>query len=85
MGPIDDSLGMDWTKASYVGDGVYIMDATDRQGVLSVAIRTDREKYSSSAVIVLEKDIFESLVRQGRAEIAYQHNLRALQREQEGA
>ena len=85
MGPIDDSLGMDWTKAQYVGDGIYMMDATDRQGVLSVAIRTDREKHSSSAVIVLEKDIFESLVRQGRAAIAYRHNVEALKREQEGA
>ena len=28
MAAIDTVLGLDWSEATYIGDGVYLMDAT---------------------------------------------------------
>ena len=65
MAAIDTVLGLDWSGATYIGDGnVYLMDATPRQGVASVAVRTDREYQNH--VIVFELEVFKDLVSRGR-------------------
>ena len=82
MDKIDSILGMDWSEARYIGDGVYVMEAEDRQGIPAVALRTDRSENGSN-VIVLESEYFEELVKVGQALIAYQFNRRRL-KEAEG-
>ena len=64
MTTIDNVLGMDWSDATYVGDGVYLRDATDYMGIPALAIRTDQE--FNQHVIVFEVDVFDTLVRRGR-------------------
>ena len=83
MAAIDRTLGLDWSEARYVGDGVYCLDATDRQGIPSVAIRTDRYigGQEEHHVIVLAENDFEDLVRIAQAMMAYQGNLRRLETE----
>lgn len=75
MDPIDNVLGMDWTEARYIGDGVYMKNASEHTGIPSVALRTDRED-SHMDVIVLEDSVFDELVRAGQAAIAYEYNRR---------
>ena len=65
MTAIDNVLGMDWLNATYLGDGVYLRDASDYMGIPALAIRTDRE--SDHHVIVFEADVFDTLVRRGQA------------------
>ena len=65
MGAIDNVFGMDWSDAQYIGDGVYIRDATDHLGIKAVAIRTDREWQHH--VIVLEAKVFSTFVEMGDA------------------
>ena len=60
----DTVLHMNWTESQYVGDGVYILDSTERSSVPSVALRTDRE--SRHHVILLEEREFEEMVSAGR-------------------
>ena len=62
---IDQVFGMDWTESTYIGDGVYMMDATHRQGVPSVAVRTDKD--FRHFVIFFEYSDFETMVTKGRA------------------
>ena len=64
MAAIDTVFGMDWSESRYIGDGVYIMDATPRMGIPSVALRTDRE--SMSHVIVFEEADFRDMARIGK-------------------
>ena len=64
MSAIDDILGMDWSDATYLGDGVYLRDATDYMGIPALAIRTDRG--FNHHVIVFEGDVFGQLVRRGQ-------------------
>ena len=63
MAAIDDVLGLDWSEATYLGDGVYLMDATPHQGVASVAVRTDHG--DQNHVIVFELEVFKDLVSRG--------------------
>ena len=83
MAAIDRTLGLDWSEARYVGDGVYCLDATDRQGIPSVAIRTDRYigGQEEHHVIVLEDNVLDDFVRIAQAMMAYQGNLRRLETE----
>ena len=63
MAAIDTVLGLDWSGATYLGDGVYLMDATHYTGVAAVAVRTDREYQNH--VIVFELEVFKDLVSKG--------------------
>ena len=58
MDVIDNVFGMDWTESQYVGDGVYVMDSTDKTGIPSVAIRTDRTAPNERHAIPFEKGSF---------------------------
>ena len=84
MAAIDRTLGLDWSEARYVGDGVYCLDATDRQGVPSVAIRTDRYigGQEEHHVIVLEDNVLEDFVRMAQNMMAYWSEVRRVKREE---
>ena len=41
MAAIDTVHGLDWSEATYIGDGVYLVDSTRHTGVASVALRAD--------------------------------------------
>ena len=56
MNPTDTVLGLDWSRAEYLGDGVYIQDAGD-----GVALRAPRERDDS--VIMLGEYELETLER----------------------
>lgn len=68
MRVIDQVIGMDWTHSQQVGDGVYIVDATQRMGTPSIAVRTDRE--TGHQVIVMESQVFTAFIQQGQQIIA---------------
>ena len=68
MSAIDNVFGMDWSDARYIGDGVYIRDATDHMGVASVALRTDRE--FAHQIIVFETSDYETMIEYGREILA---------------
>jgi len=63
MSAIDNVFGMDWSDAQYIGDGVYIRDATDHLGVPAIALRTDRG--FEHQIIVFESSDFHDMVRYG--------------------
>ena len=63
MAAIDTVLGLDWSNSTYIGDGVYLMDASLDMGIPSVAVRTDREYQNH--VIVFEVEVFKDLVHKG--------------------
>ena len=66
---IDSVLGLDWSYDTvYIGDGVYLKDATPLMGVASVAVRTDRG--DAHHVIVFEDSVFRDLVKHGTTMIA---------------
>ena len=54
MAAIDDLFGWDWTEASYLGDGVFVMRVDG-----DIALRTDRE--TGSNIIVLEPNMLDTL------------------------
>ena len=69
MNAIDSVLGLDWSEdTTYIGDGVYLKDATPHIGIPSVAVRTDRG--DAHHVIVFEDMVFRDLVKRGTAIIA---------------
>ena len=78
---IDNVFGLDWSQSKYVGDGVYVMDASVHAGVASVAVRTDGE--STHHVIIFEEQFFEDLVTSGRAILAHYNNARRLVAQQQ--
>ena len=61
----DQVFGMDWSDAEYIGDGVYIREASDSMGIRSVALRTDRNEGRTHHVIVLEDMVFQELMDRG--------------------
>ena len=63
MAAIDTVIGLDWSEATYIGDGVYLVDATPHMGIASVAVRTDRDWQNH--VIVFELEVFKDLVSKG--------------------
>ena len=60
---IDQVLHLDWRNAKYIGDGVYITDASPTLGVPSVALRTDRG--GVPCVIGFEAREFHTMTRIG--------------------
>ena len=64
MAVVDNVLGMDWSDATHIGDGVYVRDATDYLGIRSVVLRTDRhiDQGEVHHVIVLEDFVYAQLV-----------------------
>ena len=57
MAAIDNTLGYDWISADYIGDGVYVMDTTVHQGVLSIGLRTDRPSNGSNVIVLEAKQV----------------------------
>ena len=76
MSRVDSVFGLDWEEAEHIGYGVHLLDSTHHTGIPSVALRTDRtgdDPYvPKSFVIVLEKEVFDKLVRLGQAIISRQ-------------
>ena len=68
MAAIDTVIGLDWSNATYIGDGVYLADASLHIGIPSVAVRTDREW--DNHVIVFEVEVFRDLVSKGTEMLA---------------
>ena len=60
---IDQVLHLDWRNAKYIGDGVYITDASPTLEVPSVALRTDRDGVPS--VIGFDAREFNAMVEMG--------------------
>lgn len=60
---IDQVLHLDWRDSKYIGDGVYIIDASPTLGVPSVALRADRDGVPS--VIGFEAREFNAMVNMG--------------------
>lgn len=71
MNPIDDVFGMDWTDSTYLGDGVYLKDSSERTGINSVALRTDRNMGATHQVIVLEDGVFADLMHEGKKMLGF--------------
>ena len=63
MTAIDNVLGMDWSDAKYIGDGVYLRDAEDYLGFPAVAVRTDRGPIHQ--VTVFDTSVFNAFVNEG--------------------
>lgn len=77
---IDRWCKLDWSESEYIGDGVYVLDATERQGVPSIALRCDRSEGidgpSIPMVIVLEPEFFAQVKEKGDKIIAHWNNRR---------
>ena len=59
----DRVLNLDWSNAEHAGGGVYVLDATHRTGIPSLAVRADRG--GEHHVILMEKTVFKNLTRYG--------------------
>ena len=68
MAAIDTVIGLDWSEATYIGDGVCLVDATPHMGIAAVAVRTDRGY--ENHVIVFELEVFKNLVSRGTEMLA---------------
>ena len=78
MTQIDNIHGMDWGDAQYIGDGVYLRDCTDKIGIPSVALRTDRfvDGRDQHFVIVLDLEVFNDFVHYGTKMLHDRHYAR---------
>ena len=74
MDLIDRVFNLDWSNAEHAGSGVFVMDATHRTGIPSVAVRSDRGE--EHHVILMERTIFKNLTRYGRMLMDRQDNAR---------
>ena len=59
----DRVLNLDWSNAEHAGGGVYVLDATHRTGIPSLAVRADRG--GEHHVILMERTVFKNLTRYG--------------------
>ena len=66
----DRVLNLDWSNAEHAGGGVYVLDATHRTGIPSLAVRADRG--GEHHVILMERTVFKNLTRYGRMLLARQ-------------
>ena len=74
MDLIDRVFNLDWSDAEHAGSGVFVMDATHRTGIPSLAVRLDREE--EHHVILSERTIFKNLTRYGKMLLARQGDVR---------
>ena len=74
MDLIDRVFNLNWSDAEHAGGGVYVMDATHRTGIPSLAVREDRGE--EHHVILMERTIFKNLTRYGRMLLARQDDVR---------